>query len=329
LKIMKESVLFWPARLKGLTLFILDETKVPGQVTYLKVRRYQEAIRAVVDMKTRAFGQFLTVCYTFILEMRKAKGLSRNAQMRLLKRVALAFNRSRPTFPFEEVTSMVLGLAGKVSSSPRFYEDFLCAMEGFLEKGIRAKRYQRAQEAASLIKDGDTILTHCNVSGELPLVAEFCRQHKKRVKFLATETRPYFQGSRLTAWELDREGFDVTLIPDNAVAKVMSDGEVDCVLVGSDRSAANGDFANKIGTFQIALLARYFKVPFYCLAQSSKKLASGRDIPIEVRKDEEILSFAGRRLAPRGVAAFYPGFDVVPHEFVTRHISLDGQMTKG
>lgn len=361
-KLMKESVLFWPVHLKGRTLYILDETKIPQRIVYLKVRHYQQAIDAVVGMKTRAFGQFLTVCYAFMLEMRKAQGLSPGAQMRLLERVAEAFNKSRPTFPFEEVTGMVLGLARKVfapqpvpqngtggiaphgqkpenkgatalksrpcqrqargSTSLRFREDFVSAMNGFLEQGIRQKRYQRAREAASLIKDGDTVLTHCNVSGELPLVAEFCRQQKKKVRFLATETRPYFQGSRLTAWELEREGFDVTLIPDNATAKVMSDGEVDCVLVGSDRSAANGDFANKVGTYQIALLARHFDIPFYALVQSSDKLSSGRQIPIEVRRDEEILRFAGRRLAPRGAAAFYPGFDVVPHHLVTKHIAI-------
>ena len=323
---MKESVLFWPVRLENDTLLILDETLIPARVSYIKARKYQDAIRAVVDMKTRAFGQFLTVCYTFLLEMRKAKAASRDAQMQLLKDVAHAFNTSRPTFPFEEVTSMILGVAHKVSQSPRFYEDFMTAMQGFLEGGIRQKRYKRAQEAASLIKDGDTVLTHCNVSGELPLIGEFCRQQNKQLKFIATETRPYFQGSRLTAWELEREGFDVTLIPDNTVGKVMADGTVNCVLVGSDRSAANGDFANKIGTYQIALLARHFKIPFYVLAQPSQKLASGKDIPIEVRAEEEILSYQKKRLAPKGTRAYYPGFDVVPHDFVTKHISLDGEM---
>lgn len=322
---MKESVLFWPVHLKGRTLCILDETKVPGKVVYLKAHNYKDAIKAVVDMKTRAFGQFLTVCYTFILEMSKAGGQPKEAQMGLLKQVAVSFNNSRPTFPFEEVTSMVLGLAQKVFKSPNFREDFISAMEGFIEKGIRQKRYKRAEEAASLIKDGDTVLTHCNVSGELPLVGEFCRQQNKKIRFFATETRPYFQGSRLTAWELGREGFDVTLIPDNAVGTVMSDRKVSCVLVGSDRSAANGDFANKIGTYQIALLAKHFKIPFYVLAQPSKKLAEGSQIPIEVRDADEVLSFSGKRLAPKGADAFYPGFDVVPNAFVTRHIALDGQ----
>ncbi len=320
---MKESVLFWPVRLEGETLFILDETKIPKKVSYIKVKDYRQAIDAVVDMKTRAFGQFLTVCYTFVLEIKKIKDKPKEEQLNHLKKVALAFNNSRPTFPFEEVTSMVLGFAHKVYDSLFFADEFEKSMNAFLERGIREQRYKRAEEAARLVKDGDSILTHCHVSGEMSLVGEFCKQTGKKVKFFATETRPYFQGARLTAWELKTQGFDVTLIPDNAVAKLMSDGKINCVIVGSDRSARNGDFANKIGTYQIALLSKNFKIPFYVLAQPSQKLESGADIPIEVRDDKEILCFENKNLAPKGAKAYYPGFDVVPNSFVTKHISIN------
>jgi methylthioribose-1-phosphate isomerase len=321
---MKESILFWPVHIKAKALYILDETKIPQKVVYLKIGDHKEAIRAILDMKTRAFGQFLTVYYTFILELNKAKDKSKVEQMDILGKVAEAFNKSRPTFPFEEVTSMVLGFAKKAYASPNFADDFIKALDGFLEQGIRLQRYKRAQEASKLVKDGDAILTHCHVSGEMSLIGEFCRKEGKYVKFFATETRPYFQGARLTAWELKVEGFDVTLIPDNAVAKLMSEKMIDCVIVGSDRSAKNGDFANKIGTYQIALLARHFKIPFYVLTQPSDKLESGEDIPIEIRNEDEILSYAGHRLAPRGVFAYYPGFDVVGHGLVTKHIAING-----
>jgi len=321
---MKESILFWPVHIKGKALYILDETRIPQKVAYLEIRDHKEAIRAILDMKTRAFGQFLTVCYTFILELNKAKGKAKEEQMDILGNVAEAFNKSRPTFPFEEVTSMVLGFAKKTYPSPNFSDDLINALEGFLEKGIRLQRYKRAEEASKLVNDGDAILTHCHVSGEMSLIGEFCRKQGKRVKFFATETRPYFQGARLTAWELKEEGFDVTLIPDNTVAKLMSEKMVDLVIVGSDRSAKNGDFANKIGTYQIALLARHFKIPFYVLTQPSDKLESGEDIPIEIRNEDELLTYAGHRLAPKGVFAYYPGFDVVPHGLVTKHISIDG-----
>lgn len=322
-KAMRESVLFWPVRLEGETLLILDETRIPGRIVYLKARTYREAVRAVVDMKTRAFGQFLTVCYSFILEIKKAGDESPQKLMRLLKMVASAFNNSRPTFPFEEVTSMVLGIAGRCAQSAHFRDEAVGSIEGMLE-GIRRQRYRRTEEAAALLKDGDCILTHCHVSGEMALIGEFCRSQKKKVSFFTTETRPYFQGSRLTAWELREEGFNATLIPDNAVAKLMSAGRVDCVVVGSDRSCANGDFANKIGTYQIALLAKYFKIPFYVLSQPSKKLAAGGDIPVEVRDEKDILFFGGRRIAAEGASAFYPAFDVVDHALVTKHISIHG-----
>lgn len=320
---MKESVLFWPVRLKGNTLFILDETKIPDKVSYIKVKGYKDAIRAVVQMKTRAFGQFLTVCYAFVLEVKKSGTKGKAFQLKALKKVAEAFNRSRPTFPFHEVTSLVMGFAMRSPDGDAFSDGFLRAMQAFLEKGIRAKRYERARSASRLLKDGDTILTHCHVSGEMALIAEFAKKDKKRIKFFATETRPYLQGSRLTAWELKRSGHDVTLVPDNAIAKLMSDKSISCVIVGSDRSAKNGDFANKIGTYQIALLAKYFKIPFYVLAQRSDKLNTGGDIPIEERDGLEILNFGGRRLAPKGASAYYPGFDVVSHKLVTKHIAID------
>ncbi len=319
---MKEPVLFWPVRLRGDVLHILDETRIPRTVTYLKVRDHREAVRAVKEMKTRAFGQFLTVCYSFMLEINKKKGASKEEQMACLRRVAEDFNKSRPTFPFAEVTSMVLGMAEKVYDSLFFADDFLAAMEGFLENGIRRQRLGRAQAAAQLIGSHATVLTHCHVSGEMALIGMFCRQQKKKVRFLATETRPYLQGARLTAWELAQAGLDVTLVPDSAVAKLMADGDVDCVIVGSDRSARNGDFANKIGTYQIALLARHFKVPFYALVQPSDRLASGKEIPVEIRDEEEVLAFEGRRLAPKGARAFYPGFDIVDHNLVTRLIAV-------
>ena len=314
---MKESVLFWPVRLEGKTLLILDETKIPDEISYIKAHSYKDAIRAVVDMKTRAFGQFLTVCYAFMLEVKKAKGWTKDRLMAHLKAVAEAFNKSRPTFPFEEVTGMALGFAEKTFASPRFSEEFLKAMEGFLEAGIRRQRYGRAEAAARLIEDGAAVLTHCHVSGEMSLIGEFCRQSGKKIRFYATETRPYFQGSRLTAWELEREGFDVTLVPDNAVATLMAEGKVQCVLVGSDRSAKNGDFANKIGTYQIALAAHANNVPFYVLRDPSESNPTIDTVKIEERDPEEVTHAMGVRTAKPGVRGFYPTFDMTPPNLVS------------
>lgn len=303
---MKFSPLFWPIQLKGNAIYILDETKLPHKVVYIKVKDYRGACAAIRGMKTRAVGQVILVFYTFLLESRKGSNL---------KKVAKAINSARPTLPFKVLTDMVLGWAHKGYPLEK-------SILGFLE-GLKQKRIQQAKEAARLLKNGDTVLTHCNVSGLMPLIAEFCRQQHKRVSFFVTETRPYLQGSRLTAWELQRAGFDVTVIADNMVAQVMSEGKITKVIVGADHLARNGDFANKIGTYQIALLAKTFRIPFYVLCPPPSGVRSGKDICIEIRPDAELLTFQGMSIAPKGVKGYYPAFDVTPRSLITKHIYLE------
>lgn len=343
---MKESPLFWPAHIKGNTLFVLDETLLPKKLHYIKVKNTKQAVAVIRDMKTRAFGQVLVVLNTFLLELNKMKlnfnadGRESNADFRRcnprssacnprpsalnkIQEIAIALNASRPTFPFSEVTGMVLGWAQQAIAQNCDVKSFLERnIQGFLT-GIRMKRLQRVQQIADLIKDDNTVLTHCNVSGELAMAAQLCQKQKKKIRFFATETRPYLQGAKLTAWELAQSGADVTLVADNAVGSLMADGLIDLVIVGSDRSCANGDIANKIGTYQIAVLAKEFEIPFYALTQPSNKIASGEDIPIEVRDPEELLSYSGKRIYPDGVKGFYPGFDVVPHELIKQPIILN------
>jgi methylthioribose-1-phosphate isomerase len=157
----------------------------------------------------------------------------------------------------------------------------------------------------------------------MPLIGEFCRKQGKKVSFFATETRPYMQGARLTAWELKRGGFNVTLITDGMIAAVMSSGKVNKVIVGADHLAQNGDIANKIGTYGIAVLARHFNLPFYVLCPPASGLKSGKDIRIEIRPDKEMLEYQGLRLAPKGVKGYYPAFDVTPNNLITKHIYME------
>ena len=262
---------------------VLDETLIPQKLRYIKVKNTKQAVDVIRQMKTKAFGQFLVVMQTFLLEI-SAKGArlpdgqgsasgGNNVGDRtlfcpyriLFKRIiktADALNKSRPTFPFEEVTSLVVGWARQAIEQNIDIRTFVPKrINGYLE-GIRVRRLERVRKIAEVLKDGDSVLTHCNVSGELAMAARLAKQQSKRVHFFATETRPYFQGSKLTAWELRRMGADVTLIADNAVGSVMADKLVNKVIVGSDRSCANGDFANKIGTYQIAVLANEFQIPF-------------------------------------------------------------------
>ncbi len=303
---MKFSPLFWPIQLKANTIYILDETALPQKLKPIKAKNYLQACKAIKQMKTRAVGQVLLVMYTFILANREGEDLNK---------VARAINAARPTLSFKFLTDMVLGWAKKGVPLEK-------SILGFLEM-LKHKRIQQAEAVAKLIKHKDVILTHCNVSGLMPLIAEFCKKQGKSVSFFVTETRPYLQGSRLSAWELNRGGFDVTIITDNMAACVMSQGKINKVIVGADNLAQNGDFANKIGTYQIALLARHFKIPFYVLCPPASSAKTGKDIKIEIRPDKELLEFAGVRLAPAGAKAYYPAFDVTPARLVTKHIYLE------
>lgn len=320
---IKESPLFWPAKLKGTTLKVLDETQIPAKVVYVDVQSTADAVKVIRQMKTRAFGQFLVVLNTFLLELNANPKMVDKALLLKLKKTAEKLNNSRPTFPFSEVTSIVIRWANDAVEKKQNLREFVARnIEGYL-KGIRYRRLERVNRIAGLMQNGDSILTHCNVSGELAMASHIALNQKKDLHFFATETRPYMQGAKLTSWELNRMGAKVTLIADNAIGAVMSDGLVNKVIVGSDRSCANGDFANKIGTYQIAVLANEFKIPFYVLTQPSDKIKTGEDIPIEIRNAKELLTFYKKKIVSGVVNGFYPGFDVIPHELVTDTIPIN------
>jgi len=310
---MKFSPLFWPIELKGNTIYILDETLLPHKVKYIKAKNYKEAIKAIKDMKTRAVGQVILVFYIFLMVIKKNK--NKKDIKPVLFELAEIVNSARPTLSFKYLTDMILGWA--VSGAP-LEESIL----GFLEV-LKNKRIEQARAMSELLNDGDSILTHCNISGQMPLIGEFARKANKKIKFFATETRPYLQGSRLTAWELQKSGFDVTLISDNMAAQVMYEKKINKVIVGADHLAQNGDIANKVGTYQIAILAKHFNIPFYVLCPPASRAKTGKDIAIEIRPEVELLEYQGLRLAPKGAKGYYPAFDVTPNNLITEHIYLE------
>jgi len=311
---MNTSPLFWPVFLKDEIIYILDETALPQKTVYLKAKNYRQACRAIRTMKTRAVGQVLLVFYVFLQIVRTNHG-KKNLH-RLLEIAAKEINSSRPTLAFKVLTDMVLEWSKKGFPLEKCLRNFLEQLKGF--------RIRQAEAASRMLKDKDVVLTHCNVSGLMPLIGQFCRKDKKTVSFYVTETRPYLQGARLSSWELRDQGFDVTIIADNMVAQVMHEGKIDKVIVGADNLAENGDIANKIGTYQIAILARHFKIPFYVLCPPRSRAKSGRQIKIEIRPEEELLEFNGKRIAPKGVKGYYPAFDITPKHLITRHIHLEG-----
>ena len=203
-----------------------------------------------------------------------------------------------------------------------------------LEASQRAACEAMGRFGAELLADGATVLTHCN-AGALCTVGigtalaplYVAARQGKRLRVFADETRPLFQGARLTAWELSRAGIDVTVLADNAAGALLQRGGVSAVIVGSDRIARNGDVANKIGTYPLAVLARRHGVPFYVVAPLSTldpRCARGADIPIEERAAEEVTRPLGVQAAPLGVPAFNPAFDVTPAELVSALISERG-----
>src|SRR5262249_3781039 len=184
---------------------------------------------------------------------------------------------------------------------------------------------------AELIPDTATVLTHCNAGalatagfGTALGVIRAAVEAGKRVRVFADETRPFLQGARLTAWELAKEDIPVTLITDNMAGHFLKSGTIDCVIVGADRIAANGDVANKIGTYMVAVAANENNIPFYVAAPRSTvdlSLNSGDEITIETRADDEVTHFRGQQVAPSGVSVLNPAFDVTPHRYVSAIIT--------
>lgn len=302
---MEFSPLFWPVELKGRVIYVLDETLLPQKVKYIKVKNYKQACRLIKEMKTRAVGQVILAFYAFLISAGKTD----------LNVVAEAINATRPTLHFKFITDIVLGWQKSGAPIEKSILRFLEMLKG--------ARIKQAESAANLLKDKDTVLTHCNVSGLMPMIADFCRKQGKEISFYVTETRPYLQGARLSTWELQQAGFPVTLICDNMAAQVMSEGKVNKVIVGADHLAKNGDIANKTGTLQLAILALHFNIPFYVLCPPPSAAANGSQIKIEVRPEEEMLVLGGRRIAPKGVKGYYPAFDVTPVGLITKHIYLE------
>src|SRR5579884_769891 len=207
-----------------------------------------------------------------------------------------------------------------------------CAQQ-LADEDARANR-QMGQLGSALVPPGARVLTHCNAGalatvefGTALGVIRAAHEAGKRVHVFVDETRPFLQGARLTAWELEQEGIPYTLITDNMAGHFLARGEIDLVVVGADRIAANGDVANKIGTYSLAVLARAHEIPFYVAAPTSTvdlRIPSGAAIPIEERSPEEVTHFAGQRVAPVGVTAAHPAFDVTPHRYVSAIITERG-----
>jgi methylthioribose-1-phosphate isomerase len=326
---LEPSPLFEPVHWQGAGFEILDEIQVPDKIEYIHVTDVSQALDAVRDMKTRAFGQVLTFLYSAALVAQRYQGSDPAPLREGLEQLTQQFCAARPTFDFRGLGAYVDEFFKKLPANGSVGESIARRAREFGARIMQA-RSGRAERTAAILPNPARVLTHCNVSGELVAVARYCQAMGKEFSVIATETRPYLQGARLTAWELAQAGVNVALIPDSAVAQVMARGDVNAVIVGADRVARNGDIINKVGTYPIARLALEYGVPFHALVQDPRDLERGSDVPIEERPADELLSFNGRPVIGAfypTITARYPSFDVTPAALITHLVGFDDLYT--
>lgn len=194
--------------------------------------------------------------------------------------------------------------------------------EGILKKS-EGKRIRLAREISKAIKNNDRILVYGNFGAELSLMAKFVKEQGKVCEFFIPEARPYMYGSMIIARELKKAGIPVTVMSDNMAASIMQSGKITKVIAAARQSARNGDIAAATGTYQMALLAKYFKIPFYCLCPPALDKDTGDDITPRIRPQKELLEYNGLRLAPYGVKGYYPELDITPKQLIARHFTLN------
>ena len=322
---------------RGDTLEILDQRRLPQLVVHLSCTDAQAVAAAIRDMVVRgapAIG--CAAAFGMALQARKAAGQPGPLFRETLREAAAVLRASRPTAVNLSwaVARMQEVIDATGDLEPRVIAGQLEARAlQLFEADIRTNRAMGAAGAA-LLEDGSRILTYCNTGalataghGTALGVIRSAVEQGKRISVIACETRPYLQGARLTAWELANDGVPVVIVTDNMAGHLMQRGEVDAVIVGADRVAANGDTANKIGTYTVAVLARHHGIPFYVAAPLSTldmELADGSGIPIEQRSSEEVKGFGSERWAPAGVEALHPAFDVTPAGLISALITERG-----
>jgi methylthioribose-1-phosphate isomerase len=322
---------------KNGVLTILDQTKLPNVTEFIKINKIEDAWDAIKQLKVRgapAIG--IAAAYGLLLGINQVKEDTFGAFYEKFEQHSDYLATSRPTavnlfWALDRMNARVL----KEKSQP------ISTIKKALEEEAHLIRKEDeevcrsiGEHALTLFHNGIGVLTHCNPGGiatakyGTALAPIYLAKEKGwDIKVFADETRPLLQGSRLTTWELQQAGIDVTLITDSAAAMVMSKGWVQAVIVGCDRVAANGDVANKIGTYAVALLAKAHGIPFYVAAPLSTidlATATGKEIPIEERSPKEITEGFGTITAPKGVNVFNPAFDVTPSELITAIITEKG-----
>ncbi len=316
-------------------LYILDQTLLPGKEVYCEIKTLDELCEAIFFLRVRgapAIG--VVAAFGVVLAAREAfqKGGNFSEDMEELVQNLVA---TRPTAI--NLKKMVERMMKIVRSGDRGAKELLVELEKEAKMVFQenlASDLKIAEYGATLLNSGDRILTHCNTGalatagyGTALGVIKKAFEKGKDIKVFVDETRPLLQGSRLTAWELEKLGIEYEIVVDSAAGYLMARGEVDKVIVGADRIALNGDTANKIGTNSLAVLARYYQLPFYVAAPLTTfdfELEDGSKIPIEERPGREVLELAGVRLSPPKAKAYNLAFDITPSAFISAFVTDKG-----
>lgn len=320
---------------------IIDQTKLPGQLVYIDCRDVETMWHAIKRLSVRgapAIG--VAAAFGVLLGIQQYKDANKAIFLKLFYKTCDYLATSRPTAV--NLFNMLNRMREVVKQNPDLSVDqikktlFVEAMDIY-EEDRRVCRTM-GDHGATLIKNGMTALTVCNAGalatvdyGTALGVFYSAKRMAKKFKVVSCETRPLLQGARLTCWELLREKIDTTLICDNMAATLMQQGKINIIFTGADRIASNGDSANKIGTYMLAVLAQYHKIPFYVVAPKSTfdlNIKNGAHIPIEERSEEEITHVAGVRTAAKGIKVFNPAFDVTPAHLIAGIVTEYGIIKK-
>jgi len=320
---------------------LIDQTKLPLEFEYLHCRTIESVWLAIKDLKVRgapAIG--VAAAFGVLLEANRFAGTKTEQFAAHVTKACDYMAKSRPTavnlfYALDRMRAVVKdNPVANVQQLKKLLKQEATAM---YEEDRRVCR-EMGEHGAHLIKNNSTVMTVCN-AGALATVdygtalGVLYAAHKKGTKFnvVACETRPLLQGARLTAWELKKAKIDTTVICDNMAATLMQQGKIEAVITGADRIAANGDTANKIGTYNLAVLANYHQVPFYVAAPASTfdlTIKDGTLIPIEQRNAAEVEGFKGMRTTPKGIKIYNPAFDVTPAGLISAIVTEQGVITK-
>ncbi len=322
--------------LRGNVVRMIDQRRLPGELVYVEIRDYPTIARSIREMWVRGAPALGAAgAFGLALAAQNSKATTRDALLDELERASQELYATRPTaVNLGWALQRVLHTARASALDANGLRDVVVAEAHAIAAEDIATNEKMARHGAALIDDGDTIIHHCNtgplatvdVGTALGCIIQAHRDGKK-IHVLVDETRPRLQGARLTAWELMQYGVPMTLIADNAAGHYLYRGLANKVFYGADRVAANGDVANKIGSYKLAVVARENHVPVYAVMPTSTidlTLASGMDIPIEERDAEEVTTIDGVRVAPEGVRVGNPAFDVTPHKYLTGIVTERG-----